>query len=295
MNKVNLFIIGAPKCGTTALCGYLSGHSDICFSEPKEAKYFHTDFNISHRYALTESEYHSCFKLGYGTAKVLAEGTVWYLYSTEAIKNILKYNKDAKFVVMIRNPVDLAYSLHSQLLYGGDESVSDFKKAWGLQKARKNKKLIPKGCRDAKSLQYGDVAKLGGQVQRLLKYVNRKNIVFVVFDDFIANPQQSYRKILEFTNLEFDGRESFEKINENRSLRTGPLPQIMYLAKFFKNKLGISKSIGIWKFLQPVISKKSKRDPITESFRSELNDYFRDDVVLLSKLVGRDLTEWLGQ
>ena len=49
MRKPNLFVIGAPKCGTTALCEYLSRHPKICFSDPKEAKYFHTDFHKSHR------------------------------------------------------------------------------------------------------------------------------------------------------------------------------------------------------------------------------------------------------
>ena len=47
--KPNLFIVGAPKSGTTSLCHYIEEHKNVCFSYPKEAKYFHTDFNRNHR------------------------------------------------------------------------------------------------------------------------------------------------------------------------------------------------------------------------------------------------------
>ena len=152
MSRVNLFIIGAPKCGTTALCDYLATHPEIQFSSPKEAKYFHKDFNKAHRYALTEEDYHDCFGAWPCDSKIIAEGTVWYLYSRVAVNQIIQYNANAKFVVMLRNPVDLVHSLHSQLLYGGDESEQDFQKAWSLQSARKNNQQVPKNCRDAKSL-----------------------------------------------------------------------------------------------------------------------------------------------
>ena len=72
-----------------------------------------------------------------------------------------------RFVVMIRNPLDLAYALHSQLLYGGDENVEDFATAWRLQDERRRGESLPPGARDFKSLLYGDVAKLGEQVERL--------------------------------------------------------------------------------------------------------------------------------
>jgi hypothetical protein len=293
INKVNLFIIGAPKCGTTALCEYLSTHPDIQFSFPKEAKYFHTDFNKSHRYVLTEKDYHKCFGAWPLNYKIVAEGTVWYLYSRVAVKNIIQYNPNAKFVVMLRNPIDLVYSLHSQLLYGGDESQKSFQKAWQLQSIRANYQQVPKSCRDAKSLQYGDIAKLGGQVKILLDTVERNNVHFVVFDDFIKAPNEEYNKLLNFLGLEHDGRRVFPKINENRKLRSGLLSKLMHHAKYCKDKLRIKKSFEIWKLLSPILSTKSKRSAMTDEMKFELREYFRLDVTLLASLLDRDLKAWL--
>ncbi len=112
MKKPSLFIIGAPKCGTTALCAYLANHPSVCFSEPKEAKFFHDDFSVEHRLATTEEEYLKCFSHQQASDQVLAEGTVWYLFSQVAVRRILAFNPEAKFVVMLRNPVDLSHSLH---------------------------------------------------------------------------------------------------------------------------------------------------------------------------------------
>ena len=293
MSKVNLFIIGAPKCGTTALCEYLATHPEIQFSSPKEAKYFHTDFNKSHRNVLTEENYHKCFGAWPCNSKIIAEGTVWYLYSRVAVNNIIQYNPSAKFVVMLRNPVDLVYSLHSQLLYGGDESEKDFQKAWQLQSTRANNQQVPKTCRDAKSLQYGPIAKLGEQVKILLDTVARKDVHFIVFDDFIKAPDEEYAKLLSFVGLEHDGRNEFAKINENKVLRSELLPWLMYQAKYYKDKLGFNQSFGIWKMVSPVLSTKSKRPAMKDCMASELKEYFRRDITLLASLIDHDLNDWL--
>jgi len=292
VRKVNLFVIGAPKSGTTAICDYLSGHPKLCFSEPKEPKYFHTDFSNRHRYALNESDYQKCFKNLSEEHTVIAEGTVWYLYSAVAVKNILAYNPCAKFVVMLRDPVDLAYSLHSQLYYGGDEDEKDFAKAWRLQEQRGQGKNIPFKCRDAKSLQYGEIAKLGSQIRELLSVVDAKRVKFIVYDEFCNDPQSIYRELLEFVDLEYDDRVEFPRINENRSRRSGPLPLLMDMGKLAKNRLGIRRSLGLWRLLHPVLSHKEERPLLPERFRVELQEYFADDLNLLSTLVGKDLSAW---
>ena len=58
--KPNFFIIGAPKCGTTALSEYLRSHPSVLISEPKEPHYFSTD--IDTRYAIRDLEgYRACY------------------------------------------------------------------------------------------------------------------------------------------------------------------------------------------------------------------------------------------
>jgi hypothetical protein len=135
--KPNFFIIGAPKSGTTSLANYLSAHPEVHFSDPKEPKYFHSDFHPEHRYALDEGGYLGCFDPGeMSRCSAVGEGTVWYLYSEVAVSRILEFNPEARLIAMLRNPVDLAYSLHSQLLYGGHENLESFEEAWRAQEDR---------------------------------------------------------------------------------------------------------------------------------------------------------------
>ena len=111
----NFFIIGAPKCGTTALSEYLRTHPDVFFSEPKEPNYFNSDVVSKKLYYYTSLEDYleKCFSGAEGY-KAVGEGSVRYLSSAVAVDNILKLYPNAKFIIMLRNPVDLGYSLFHQ-------------------------------------------------------------------------------------------------------------------------------------------------------------------------------------
>ncbi|MFO7878451.1 MAG: sulfotransferase, partial [Bacteroidales bacterium] len=135
--KPEFFLIGAPKCGTSSLARYLDSHPDVHFSYPKEPNYFNTDFSKKQRMFTDETLYlNQCFHKA-ADKNIAGEGSVWYLYSKEAVPNILKFQPDAKFIVMLRNPVDVAYAMHSTHLRNKvNENVDDFKKAWDLQEIR---------------------------------------------------------------------------------------------------------------------------------------------------------------
>lgn len=95
--KPNFFIIGAPKCGTTALCEYLRAHPRIGMSIPKEPHYFCTDCTTRFRTIYTQQEYLRCFDHVQDGCAVAGEGSVWYLFSEAAVVNILRFAPDAKF------------------------------------------------------------------------------------------------------------------------------------------------------------------------------------------------------
>ncbi len=101
----DFFIVGAPRCGTSALSRYLRKHPQICFSRPKEPHYF---ANVSPECSSSnvETEYLRSFFPHYQERyKAIGEGSVSYLYSPQAIDLILKFNPDARFIftlMMIR-------------------------------------------------------------------------------------------------------------------------------------------------------------------------------------------------
>ena len=112
--KPNFFIIGAPKCGTTSLHNYLKSHSQITMSNPKEPHYFSKD--IKNGGIRNIEKYADCFSHGKRNAIAIGESSTLYLYSRVAVQNIYNYNRDVKFITMIRNPIEIARSFHQVAL-----------------------------------------------------------------------------------------------------------------------------------------------------------------------------------
>jgi len=133
-----------------------------------------------------------------------------------AIPNIRAFNAEARFIAMFRNPVELVHSLHSQLLYWSEESVTDFEAAWRLQDRRREGVDLPPGSRGGFLLQYEEMARLGSQVERLLSAVPAQQVKLILYDEFAASPRRVYDEVIAFLNLPHDGRAEFPRINDNK-------------------------------------------------------------------------------
>ena len=123
MTLPNFFIVGAPKCGTTALYAYLAQHPDVFMSDPKEPHYFGSDLDFRYRRRPSDQQYRSYFA-GAGDRRRIGEGSVWYLYSECAADEIGQAVPDARIIVMLRDPVEMIPSLHSQFVYNGHEDLA---------------------------------------------------------------------------------------------------------------------------------------------------------------------------
>jgi len=301
MARPNFFIIGAPKCGTTALCQYLSEHPEIFISHPKEPHFFAEDLP-GYRFAKDLKSYLKLFDEATSKHKMIGEGSVYYLYSKVALDKIYEFNPQAKLIVMLRNPVDLVYSLHSQLLYSRNENIKDFQKAWMMQKKRLQGKYIPKSCTDPKVLQYGQVGMLGSQCKRLFsKKFLKDQILVILFEDFVRSTQLVYEEVLSFLNVRNDGRKEFPVINSNSSHKItflSPLyvntPKIIQiLVKYLKKMMMIEDNIGLTRKIMYINTKYGKRRQLDNHFRLYLTNFFHDDINLLSNIINKDLSHWL--
>ena len=296
MKRPNFFIVGGPKCGTTSLSEYLRTHPNVFISSPKEPYYFSTDLSLGSW--SSEAEYlHKCFQGCEDQHWAVGEASAWYLFSSDAIPMILHFNPEAKFIVMVRNPVDMFHSLHSQMLYERKENVEDEVEAWHLQDVRRVGKNLPRLCRDPKLLQYGTACKLGRQLQKLYALAHEKQVKVVVFDDFVGNPKEAYEGVLQFLGVPPDHRSVFPVFNENKQVRSKSVanfimaatlnPWVMQAFKATKRVFGL-RALG-FSLRNTVIQ---GRPPMPTNFREELGQYFREDVKTLSELVGCDLSHW---
>jgi hypothetical protein len=290
MKKPNLFIIGAPKCGTTSMIHYIGQHPEVFVSPVKEPHFFNTD--SKHRYFFDENSYLNLFKEA-TNQKYLAEGSVWYMYSKKAVENILKFNVEAKFIVMLRNPVDMYFSLHQELLFGGTEDVSSPLKAWNLQAKRLKGENIPLNCSDESFLQYKESCSLGKQVEVLLSKVKKDNVKFITLDEVKADSDSTYLQILDFLSVEIKSLPIYEIVNEKKVRKSHLMVSLLKYIQYMKNLVGLKKGFGIANKINKLNIIKGAEIPAkreVEKLKLQLSNIFKKDLLLLEELTGKNLT-----
>lgn len=293
MNRPNLFILGAPKCGTTAWHHYLGQHPDIAFSPAKEPHYFCEDFP-GFRWAKTETEYLSLFE-GLPRARYVGEASVMYLYSRVAIENIKQFEPEAKLIVFVRSYEEFFVSYHSQILLSLDEDIVDPEAAWEIQDRRLAGETIPASCREPKFLQYREVCKFGKQLQRLFSVFPREQVKVIVFDDWIKNPRATYQDVVEFLEVADDGFDDFKPINTKRHnrfrwlgklVRRPPKP-LLRTSKIIRQLLGVQR-LGIASRVRQFNERqKDSHAEISQGFRAKMKAELEEDRQLLESLLGK--------
>lgn len=300
----NLFIVGAPKCGTSAFAEeYLNTHPGIFMSSLKEPHFFNTD-HPNHRITREWGDYLQLFADARPGQRWLGEGSVWYLYSQAAIPAIHTFNPQARLIVFLRNPVEMVHSLHAQLIHSTDEDVFDFDKAWALQDARRQGRNLPRNCRTPEHLQYRDVCSLGAQLERLYRTFPREQVKLVFLDDVKVDVRQVYLDVLEFLGLPDDGRQVFPVVNANKHRRffwlaerlKNPTPMMRKVWKVGKRLLGRHEGIAHMMLVKAdnLTTRVAPRTHISAATRRMLEATFADDIALLERLSGRDLSHWVA-
>jgi hypothetical protein len=292
MMKPNFFILGSPKCGTTSLASWLRLHSQVFVSSPKEPHFFNTDSD--HRGIRDIDAYERLFAGAGPEHLAVGEASVWYLVSDNAVANALEYNRDARFIVCARNPVEMAVSLHDQKRFTGDEPLTEFYEAWQAQEDRLSGRVsLPPTCMDVKHLMYGPSCKHGALLQRLYELVPRERVLVLFMDDMKASPGMVYRRTLEFLGVPDDGRMDFPVVNSAKRRKSPIMQQAMRRLWLWKNARGYRFSLGVGRKIQAWNRHERSRDGISDEVTQMLRDYFEDDIRLFGRLTERDLRHWL--
>ena len=285
--KPNLFVAGAPKCGTTSLAAWLSEHPN-CYVTPKKEPHFFSNFM---RNNMSLKAYEKLFSNVHTNHSTIVDASTSYFNNPRALRRILAYNPSAKFILMFRNPVDLAYSLHAEVLYRGVETEQVFETAWRLQGLRKQGMGIPYSCRNPEMLFYRNQCLLGGSLKKLLELVDSLSVHCIFLEDLKTNPRQCYMEALKFCGLSDDGRLEFPVYNRSKYHRFPRLNSTLQTLGLIRASAGLP-GIGLVKAINRIGRKEQKRPLLRKEFKLELYDEFRADIALLEKLTGRDLSKW---
>ena len=306
----SVFLIGAPRCGTTSISKLLARHSEICFSRPKELNYFgHVPTEALQR---IQQDYLDRYFSDFDPEqhRVVAEGSVTYLYDPNALSLIQSIQPNARFLVAVRNPVDMLRSYHFRLLYLLEEDETDFERAWDLQEARARGEHIPKRCSDPRRLQYGQVASLGLQVERLIDTVGRERCHIIVADDIRSDPVATCRRLLKFCGVTDDleklprirAHAPFPHRHKSRTYRWRWLQQILYKPPRAILKAAVRSEVNrgvrplslkqFHKKLATLNLVKGDAPRFSPALKERLVRAFDDDIRKLEGILERDLSAW---
>ena len=296
MKEPNFFIIGAPKCGTTSLAYWLSEHPNVYMSPRKELWFYSTDLNIGPKF--DRKTYLRFFSQAREQHLAVGEATPLYLYSHEAIPRIEKAHPGSKYIVMVRNPIEMAYSVHEQNVFVGFEHIQDFEMAWRLSPERRVGRMVSRWCPEPKILDYQLICRLGDQLERLFAIVDCDRVLVLVLDDIKQNPRYQYLKVLNFLGLPDDGRTQFPVHNPAKERRWPELFEVVTMvgriAKVIKKYMGLeARGTGILNKLNSINVRYRPRPPLSKELAKELINFYKEDVLKLSSLINRDLSHWL--
>lgn len=304
----NFFIVGAPKCGTTALYEYLKTHPNVFLSHHKEPNYFAFDYpNIGGRVTSLE-DYEELFIDVEPHQAAVGEASVCYLSSDAALPALKAFAPDARIIIMVRNPVSMFFSEHSQLIYSFYENEKDPVKAWDLQDARRLKQLIPPSCREPEVLDYRKTCRLGAHIERARQLFGREQVHVIVYEDFVGDTRQVYLDTLRFLGLPDDGRIEFPRVNGSKRHSASMIGQLLIsppgiLGRIHRrirrayeverNRFAVLLVRFAYAVLGLLAKKKTKAEarPGPEQYRYILAQ-MEGDIVQLEAVLGRSFPAW---
>ena len=292
MENPNLFIVGAPKSGTTFLYYYLKQHPDIYFPDFKEPHFFGSDLiRRNGAYNLNLNEYQNLFKTD---KKIIGEASTFYLFSKKSAEEIYNFNPQAKIIIMLRDLVDLTYSMHSQFVFSGDEVIENFSKALELENSRLNGDKIPSQTTVVNKLFYtSNILSLPENIQSYINFFGRENIKFIYLDDIKKNPRKVYSETLEFLNVDINFEISdFKIINKNKTYKSKIIRDFIKKYSIFlgnvRSKI-FRKPLGFIRILESMNKSENKRDLMPKNLRKKLINQFSDVDFKIKKIINTKL------
>jgi hypothetical protein len=273
----NLFLIGAPKSGTTSLAAELGQHPEIFSPPQKEPRYYDSTvfYDLPEdQNRVTKSQYIDLYSGASAGEKWLLDGSVFVMYSIEAVRQILEDSPKAKFIVVLRDPLTASRSMHSQRLktfYSHLREVSDdFYACFDLLPSRRKGQGFPTGCRNHILFRYDLLYSYELYLPTLIDLLGPR-LLIVRYEDYAQNPESTHRRISAFlsvaSNFDFtpETRNASEIVDNNFLTRS-----VYWLA----NKLfPLRRMLGpFWNLTEPlkkrIIKKKIKpqhHDPLGDA------------------------------
>ena len=241
MKKLDFIIIGAQKCGTTALAHFLSQHPDICMAEPKEAHAFdHVDYAGQWTDKLLDEHYGGFF--GYAhSEQCLGEATPIYLLLPHAAAEIQAWNPEIKLLVILRDPVERAISHYRMAVEEGYEHLP----LWlallvePLRMWLGSSRLAEHSMYRENS--YRSRGLYARQLQGFLGYFEPDQILVLRAESLQAEHADTLSEVFEFLGVEKDVDIAAEQVNTREKGSTHPLCRLFLRLSYCYDQWRLSR------------------------------------------------------
>lgn len=285
----NFLIIGASKCGTSSLYSYLRQHPEIYLSNIKESHYF----TLDEIYNLGVDNYLKIYFPGSDGYKAIGDITPTYLIKPETVlPRLSSVYGDAypKIIVILRNPIERAYSHYLHMVRSGDENES-FHKALDLEITRM--KMNPEGWWGYRS--GGDYKHY---INKWLECVPKTNFLFLLTEELSQSPESVLQKIFMHLNVDHT-----YVINDLARKNTGGSIRSRWLMKQIGAKSRIKEIIKSaipirtrQKIKSSLIRYNTKNNGnniiLSDELRAILKDHYSPEIPGLERITGLDLSIW---
>jgi len=300
LRKINLFIPGAAKSGTSTLHELLKFHPDVNMANRKEPHFFSSpDINLNDKKKIQAYLKNFDFSKNY---KYHGESSTGYFYFDEFKTNLKKYGSvDAKFILILRNPIDRTISHYNYLKSLGSED-SDFDTAIlkNKSKAPTTSDLLP----EYNVKNYYQYSLYGKWVEKYFNTFKTENIKIITFEELIENQLETINSCFNFLGLEELDELPDMKMNKTVKLR---FPKLYRKIRIFA--LNKSQSRDIVKHFIPKSIRRKYKNAILDLIlrimqtnktmpsiyadkRKMLKNLLEEDVLSLKAITGRAFNEW---
>ncbi len=288
MTMPNFLIIGAMKSGTTALYYYLQQHPRVYMSPVKEPDFFCFEGRKDlGNHSITRIEAYQDLFRDVSGEEAIGEASHCYLYEPRAVERIEHHIPEAKFIAVLRNPVDRAYSHFLHMVRNGTEPLTDFAQALQEDERRKNPQdYVGRGLYHA-------------QLKRYFDAFGRDSVKVYLYEDLGDAPLDTLRDAFRLLGVDdtFVPDVSLKR-NVSGSPRYKTLDRFLRRPSFVKEALKLYLPAGLrWRLSKAFDDLKTRNlvgpPPVQPELRQQLIEAYREDVLKLQPLIGRDLSRWL--
>jgi hypothetical protein len=305
----DFFIVGHPKCGTTALHQMLRTHPEI-HMPLKEPRYFALELRSRFRkfgprkLPVTREDYLALFA-GARAGQRVGEASPQYLRSETAARLIADFQPDAGIIAILREPASFLHSFHLQAVHNHVETTTDFAKAMRLEDARRAGRRIPPFSQAPRALLYSDHVRYVDQLRRYHDAFGAEQVLVLIYDDFRSDNAGTVKQVLRF--LDVEDTLPIEPIRTERlpAIRSPLLYQLGTASSLVRRRAKRARKAGEGPLARPQRRRAATGralwrralykapSPPPEDFMRDLRRRFKPEVVALSDYLGRDLTaEW---